>query len=188
VDLPALIETHGYWVLVLGCLLEGETVLLLAGFAAHRGHLDLSAVMVIAALAGFTGDQGFFWLGRRHGAAVLGRWPAIAQQAGRLNRLIERWRDIVVVLIRFAWGLRIAGPILIGMSTMPGRRFALFNAIGAVIWAVLVAGTGWAFGHMAQQVLERVQSVEALLLLAAGMLAAVIGAARWWRRRRSRPR
>ena len=27
------IASHGYWVLALGCLLEGETVLLLAGFA-----------------------------------------------------------------------------------------------------------------------------------------------------------
>jgi hypothetical protein len=34
-DLPALIQSHRYLVLVIGCLLEGETLLALAGFAAH---------------------------------------------------------------------------------------------------------------------------------------------------------
>ncbi|HET7862826.1 MAG TPA: DedA family protein, partial [Burkholderiaceae bacterium] len=76
--LGTLIETHGYWVLALGCLLEGETVLVLAGFAAHRGYLDPAAVFGIAAAAGFCGDQVYFWLGRRHGPAVLTRWPSVA--------------------------------------------------------------------------------------------------------------
>ena len=81
--LQSLIDTHGYWLLALGCLLEGETILLLAGFAAHRGYLDPWAVFGIASLAGFAGDQFYFWLGRRHGAAVLARWPRLAERTGR---------------------------------------------------------------------------------------------------------
>ena len=46
--LAALIQAHGYWVLAVGCLLEGETILVLAGFAAHRGYLDSLAVLAIA--------------------------------------------------------------------------------------------------------------------------------------------
>ena len=40
-DLHALLATYGYWVIVLGCLLEGETVLILGGMAAHQQVLDL---------------------------------------------------------------------------------------------------------------------------------------------------
>ena len=61
--LQSLIDTHGYWLLALGCLHEGETILLLAGFAAHRGYLDPWAVFGIASLAGFAGDQFYFFLG-----------------------------------------------------------------------------------------------------------------------------
>jgi len=39
-DLNALIAAYGYWVIFIGCLLEGETVLILGGMAAHQGSLQ----------------------------------------------------------------------------------------------------------------------------------------------------
>jgi len=181
--LSTLIATHGYWVLALGCLLEGETVLVLAGFAAHRGYLDPLAVVGIAALAGFAGDQFYFWLGRRHGPAVLARWPSVARQADRVHRLLERFHATVIIGVRFAYGLRLAGPLLIGTTPLPAWRFALFNAAGALLWAVLIAGLGWIFGSAAEAVLGQVRHIEGWLLL--GLLAG--GLLLWWiRRRRAR--
>ena len=177
--LGTLIETHGYWLLALGCLLEGETVLLLAGFAAHRGYLDPLAVLAVASAAGFMGDQFYFWLGRRHGAAVLARWPALQQRADRVHRLIDRHHGAMIVAMRFAYGLRIAGPVLIGTSTLPSWRFAAFNALGAVLWASLVGAVGWVFGQAAEAVFSEVRYVEGWLLL--GLAGA--GAAAWWLRK-----
>src|SRR5438552_1865679 len=134
-DPHALISAYGYWVLTLGCLLEGETLLLVAGFAAYNGHLNIFAVVAIAATAGFIGDQIFFWTGRRHGGPVLARFPSVERQTTRIFRLLERYQGWVVVGVRFAYGLRIAGPILIGTSNISAVRFAAFNAIGAIIWA-----------------------------------------------------
>lgn len=181
--LPQWLEAHGYWLLAVGCLLEGETVLILAGFAAHRGRLDPVAVVAIAAAAGFTGDQIAFWAGRWRGAALLARWPAIATQRERLNRLLLRWDAALVIGVRFAYGLRLAGPLLMGMSPMSGWRFAGFNALGALLWALVVGGVGWVFGEAAQALLDNVQRVEGLLLLA----LAAAGLAWWWvQRRRAR--
>lgn len=175
-----LLQTHGYWVLALGCLLEGETMLVLAGFAAHRGVLDPVAVMGIAAVAGFTGDQFFFWLGRRHGAAMLARWPSIAGKAARVHLMVERWHELLIVSVRFAYGLRVAGPMLLGMSSLSAWRFAAFNALGALIWAVAMAGIGWLFGAAAEALLGRLQHLEAWLLV--GLLA-VLGMAALLRHR-----
>jgi membrane protein DedA with SNARE-associated domain len=150
VALGSLIATHGYWILAAGCLLEGESALLLAGLAAHAGYLNPFAVLTIAALAGFAGDQFYFWLGRRQGAGVLARWPSIAAQAGRVCRLIERYPAGIAIAVRFAYGLRIAGPILIGMSRMRALQFAVLNALGALVWAVTIGGAGWLFGTMAK--------------------------------------
>lgn len=178
-----LIETHGYWVLALGCLLEGETVLVLAGFAAHRGYLDPFAVFGIASLAGFAGDQFYFWLGRRHGPAVLARWPSVAAQADRMHRLLDRFDAAVIIGVRFAYGLRVAGPLLIGTTPLPAWRFALLNALGAMLWAGLLAGLGWVFGSAAEMALGRIRHIEGWLLL--GLLAA--GLLFWWvRRQRAR--
>lgn len=181
-DLGSLVETHGYWVLIIGCLLEGETILLLAGFAAHRGYLDPYAVVVIAAVAGFLGDQFFFWLGRRHGKLVLTRWPSVTAHNDRLQRLIARYHTAVIIGVRFTYGLRIAGPVLIGMSAISRVRFALLNAIGAVLWACLIAGIGWSFGHAAEVLMARIQNVEGWLMLGLAALGLVV-----WLIRRSRP-
>lgn len=179
-NLGTLIQTNGYWVLAVGCLLEGETILILAGFAAHSGYLNPLAVIVIASTAGFAGDQIFFWLGRRHGSAVLTRWPSVATQHDRLQRLIRRYRAAVIIGIRFVYGLRIAGPVLLGMSTVSGSRFATFNALGAVIWACIIGGMGWAFGHAAETLMGEINHLGGWVLL--GLV--LIGAAAWWIRRR----
>jgi len=178
-----LFQTHGYWALAIGCLLEGETILLMAGFAAHRGWLDPVAVFAIAAAAGFSGDQLWFWLGRRHGAGILRRWPSLARQGPRLQRGLQRWPAALVIGARFAYGLRVAGPMLIGMSAMPAWRFAVLNALGAALWAGLVGGLGWLFGLTAERLLGRLQHLEGWLLLALLLAGASV-----WLVRRTRGR
>ncbi len=176
-----LISSHGYWVLALGSVLEGETVLTLAGFAAHRGYLSFPIVVVIAAAAGFCGDQAFFWLGRRHGERALARFPSVAAQADKVHRLIERYHEWVIIGVRFAYGLRIAGPILIGTADVPAWRFVLFNALGALLWATLIAGLGWVFGAAVERVLGRIGRIEMWLFAALIVAGIAVGLFRRWR-------
>lgn len=173
-QLGTLIETHGYWLLAIGCLLEGETVLLLAGFAAHRGYLNPLAVLAIASAAGFLGDQFYFWLGRRHGQALLTRWPSLALQAGHVQRLMARYHEAVIIGMRFAYGLRIAGPLLIGTTPVSGLRFGLLNALGAVLWACLIGALGWTFGHVAEAVFADIRYIEGWLLLGVAAAGALV--------------
>ena len=169
-----LLQAHGYWLLALGCLLEGETVLVLAGFAAHRGLLDPLAVVAVAAASGFAGDETFFWLGRRHAAALLARWPGLARQSARVQRLIERWHEPVIIGIRFAYGLRVAGPVLIGSSAVSAWRFAFFNAVGALLWASVVGAVGWSYGAAAEAMLGRLRHLEGRLFLGLLLLALLV--------------
>lgn len=177
--LAHLIETHGYWLLALGCLLEGETILILAGFAAHRGYLQPLAVLLIATAAGFAGDQFYFWLGRWRGAALLRRWPVLALQTERVQHLLARYHEAMIVGLRFAYGLRIAGPVLMGATELPAWRFAVFNALGALLWAALIGGLGWVFGDMAEALFVHIRHIEEWLLLG----LALAGALFWWLRR-----
>ena len=56
---------HRQLSLVLGSLIEGETFVVLAGFAAYRGYLSLPLVIVVATVMNFAWDQLYFWIGRR---------------------------------------------------------------------------------------------------------------------------
>lgn len=178
-DLGALIQTNGYWIVALGCVVEGETLLALAGFAAHEGYLQLPAVIAVAAVTAFAGDQAFFWLGRTHGTWVLQRYPGMAARAQHVQRWIERRGVLVIVLVRFAYGLRTAGPIVIGTSRVGAVRFALFNGLGAILWAATIASLGWTFGTAVEATFGKIHRFG---LWAIGILAA--GALLWWIGRR----
>lgn len=64
-DIAYLIACFGYAAVFVGTL-RGGTVLLLAGYAAHRGYLDSGLVVGVTWLGATLGDQLFFWRGCRH--------------------------------------------------------------------------------------------------------------------------
>jgi membrane protein DedA with SNARE-associated domain len=186
-DIPGLIDTYGYWAVFVGAFLEGETILALAGLAAYRGYLDFRAVVVVALFAGFLGDQFYFFLGRYKGAEILARFPAWQERAHRFDALLARWHAPLIVGIRFMYGFRILGPVMLGMGRVPAWKFVVFNFIGAAIWAPLIAGLGYLFGSALELVLEDMKRYElwaALVLVLIGLLAFLIHA--WRARRRER--
>ena len=159
-DLPALIDAYGYLAVAIGAFLEGETILALAGLAASRGYLDLTIVVVIAMVCGFAGDQVYFWLGRRKGQQILARFPDAQDRADRFDALLARWHAPLIIAIRFMYGFRIVGPILLGMGRVPAWKFLVYNFIGAAIWAPLIAGIGYLFGSALESMLGNLKRVE----------------------------
>jgi len=169
-DLPGLIETYGYLAVIVGAFLEGETVLALAGLAAHRGYLDFYTVVVVAMIAGFAGDQFFFFLGRAKGQEVLAKFPHAYERAQQFDRMLSRWHAPLIIAIRFMYGFRIVGPILLGMGRVTAWKFMVFNLIGAAIWAPLIASVGYLFGSVLEAVLHDLKRFEIWGLAAAALL------------------
>lgn len=168
-QLTHLLMQYGYLALFIGCLLEGETLLLLAGFAAHQGYLSFPLVVLLAFAGGTLGDQFFFILGRRFGPGLIARLPHAAERSQKVHQLLQRHHRWIIVCIRFMYGLRIAGPVIIGSSQLPLVVFAGFNMLGALLWAGLIAGIGYLFGQTGQWLLADLKQVEtaAMLVIAA---------------------
>jgi membrane protein DedA with SNARE-associated domain len=162
-----LVAQLGYVTLFIGTFMEGESVLALAGVAASYGYLTFEYVVAVAALGAFLGDQACFWVGRRYGASILARYPKLAAKAPRVERLVRRWDAPAVILLRFLYGLRIAGPIVIGSFGIPAWRLALFNAIGALIWAPIVASVGYFAGYALEAWIGRLKSFQIAFLMVA---------------------
>jgi Uncharacterized membrane-associated protein len=184
-DLPGLIDSYGYLAVLVGAFLEGETVLALAGLAAYRQYLDFTTVVIIAMLAGFAGDQVYFWLGRRKGQQILARFPDAQDRAERFDALLARWHAPLIVGIRFMYGFRIVGPVLLGMGRVPAWKFLVYNFVGAAIWAPLIAGLGYLFGNALEAVLDDLKSVE---LLAFGAILLIGLGSVFLHRRQARPK
>lgn len=183
---------HGYWVLFLWTFLEGEAGLILAGFLAYQGYLNIFGVMFTAFWGAFFGDQFYFYLGRWQGVRLLRIFTFIARKFRKALRLIEKYGTFVAFISRYTYGFRIVLPIILGMTTFPGGRFCWLNILSAALWAVIFSLTGYLFGKGASLVVEDVSRYEHHLMAAlAGVIAIfwlshVVQA--WWKRRPARRR
>lgn len=181
-SVSALVAQYGYAFVFLGAMAEGESVLLAAGFAAHRGMLKLHEVMAVAFVASALGDQLCFYLGRRHGPWLLARFPSLRIGMRRVEPMLARHPNAVILSLRFLYGLRTAGPIALGALGVSRWRFTLLNLVSAALWASLIALLGYQFGHALQWLMPELREVEeaALLMVLAAALAWTL-----WRRRRA---
>src|SRR3982074_1514027 len=97
VDFASMLQQYGYLALFVGAVLEGESVLVLAGFAAHQGYLHLPLVIFCAAAGGFLGDQIFFAIGRLFGQRLVRRYKALASKIDKVDDLISRYPSGLII-------------------------------------------------------------------------------------------
>jgi membrane protein DedA with SNARE-associated domain len=130
------LESAGVW-------LPGETALIAAAVYASNGHLSITGVIVVAAVAAIIGDNIGYWLGREVGRRLLYRYERLRRIADRVmppaERFFERHGGKAVFLARFFGGVRVTGAWMAGITQMEWWRFLVWNAAGGVVWA---AGVG----------------------------------------------
>ncbi len=157
-----LVSNFGYVALIAGTFLEGETILIAAGFAAHVGYLKLQWVILAAFVGSLAGDQFYFFVGRVKGKTFLHRRPAWETKVRRVLQLFDQHRTLVVLGFRFMYGLRTVTPFAFGLSGISASRFFILNLIGALAWSVVVALVGYLFGAAAQGSHCRCEKVRTL--------------------------
>ncbi len=175
IPFESLLKTYGYWAILIGTFAEGETILILGGFAAKLGYLVLPWVILAAFIGSLCGDQLFFYLGRTHSQRFLARRPLWKERVDKAQRLLARFQTPLIIGFRFLYGMRTVTPFVIGMSSVPTRRFILLNTISALMWAIVIGGGGYLFGSILEIILGDIKRYERLIL---GSIA-VIGIAFW---------
>ena len=185
-DLQSIIENYGYAAILIGTFLEGETILVLAGLAAHQGYLILTWVILAAFLGSLCGDQLFFYLGRKHSQAVLSRRPAWEQKAEKVHKMMNRFQTPMILSFRFLYGLRTVAPFVIGISPVSVKKFILLNAVGALVWAAAVASGGYFFGRALEVFIGKLKAYEIYIMGSVAILGVLIWVFHFYRRRRRR--
>jgi membrane protein DedA with SNARE-associated domain len=179
-----IIGSYGYFVLLAGTFLEGETILILAGFAAHLGYLYLPWVILIAFIGTLSGDQLFFYLGRRHSGFVLDKHPAWQSRLDRVQRLFERYQTLLILGFRFLYGLRTVTPFVLGRSGVSFGYFFLLNTLSALIWAAAVGMGGYLFGNFLKLIMGDIRRYEFESFCAIASIGGLIWGIYFYRSRR----
>lgn len=173
-SLESLISDYGYLAVGIGTFLEGETILILGGFAAHRGYLDLGWVIVSAFLGTLAGDQLFYYIGRFKGQAFIEsrpNWKAKSEKVFRWLQVHEIW---LILGFRFVYGMRSVTPFVIGASDIAPVRFLLLNAIGAALWAVVIGTLGYLFGQTLEVLMGDIRKYELLVVAVLVMIGLIV--------------
>ncbi|MFD4837794.1 DedA family protein [Achromobacter sp. NPDC058515] len=173
-ELHQFIVDYGLWAVFGGTLLEGESVVVFAGFLAHQRLLHLPSVMLAAFAGSFVADQALFYLGRRYREHRFIQRICEKPAFGKALSAIDRHPHGFILALRFLYGLRTVGPVALGVSRVSPLRFLVLNAIAAAIWAVCFSLLGHAFGRTIESMLGRLHGVETKLAV-----AAVLGVVIW---------
>ena len=185
-DYQVLIQEYGYWAVLIGTFLEGETILLLGGVAAQMGALDVSLVMLSAFVGSTFGDQLYFFIGRWKGQALLNRFPRWKRPASKVGEHIKRHQNLIILSFRFFYGLRNVSPFVLGIYRIAIPKFVTLNIIGAALWAFTFTMIGFLLGEAHERILGKGYS---LVLFAILLLVGLIfwGYRRWIYRPGSSP-
>lgn len=187
--LKHVIEQYGYLALFIGTFLEGETILLLAGFAAQSPQfgLDLRWVILSAFAGSLAGDQLAFFIGRHWGRKLVAKSEKWRARADRVHAMLAKYHEVLILSFRFFYGLRNLTPFVLGSADISIRKFFVLNAIGAAVWAVAFALVGYVFGslleNMLTRVIDNVHHVELAILGGAALIMAAFWLLRRLRRR-----
>ena len=185
---------HGYsllfaWVLAeqAGLPLPSAPVLLAAGALAGRGRMYLPVAVAMPLLAAMICDTLWYILGRRRGAGILRLICRISLEPDscvrRTQLSFERRGAWALVIGKFVPGLSAMTAPLAGISRMPWRRFALFDALGSLLWSCAYIATGLLFSSKLERALASLRFLGGGLM--ALLLAALGGYIVWkWQNRR----
>ena len=164
--LESLLAKYGYIAILLGTVFEGETIMIMGGFSAHRGYLKLLPWVILAGFVGnFIQNQVYFILGRRYGTRTVEKHPDWKPRLQQVDRWLERFQSPLIIGVRFVPGFRTIGGIAIGMSDVSAGRFTIFNVIGAALWAIVIGFLGYLCGHALELIMGEIKHLEVQILV-----------------------
>lgn len=131
--------------------IPSELIMLLAGFAAAQGKLNLVLVVLAGSAGSLLGAVFWYELGRRLGgdrlkrfAARHGRWLTLSPgEIDRAEELFRKHGGWAVLLGRLVPAVRTLISVPAGIIRMPRPVFLVWTALGTASWTALLAGAGY---------------------------------------------
>ncbi|MGY2700557.1 MULTISPECIES: DedA family protein [unclassified Nocardioides] len=170
-----------------GFVLPGETAVLLGGFMASQGHLDIVTLIVVVVVSAILGDTVGYEVGKHLGPRVL-QFGVLRKHQPRLAKaqeMLRRRGGPAIFLGRWTAFFRAVMPGIAGLSQMRYRTFLLWNALGGVTWGVAMCLVGYFAGASYEKVASAIGEGTAVVIAVLVVTALVVGHVRRRRREES---
>ena len=161
-DLTSLLRATGPYVLgvialvvfiengLLFPFLPGDSLVFTAALLVVSLGIPLWLLILVAAAAAIVGDLVGYAIGARLGRRLFKPDARVFKSKYRdeADTFLARYGALALVLARFVPVVRTFVPPIVGASTVPYRRFVLWNIVGGVAWATLLCLAGFWLGKI----------------------------------------
>ena len=179
----SIMEQLGYFGIALLMFLDNvfppipsEVIMPSAGFAASKGQLLLSGVIIAGSFGSLLAAALLYWVGRKIPNQSIFNWVdrygkylfIKSEDVKKALDWFEKYGHRVVFFGRMVPAVRSLISIPAGMSHMPFWKFMLYSSVGTIIWTTFLACVGYYFGNnieLMQQIFSHVGYVIIVIVL-----------------------
>jgi membrane protein DedA with SNARE-associated domain len=160
--MQGFLQSWGYVAIIVFGVLEAacipissELTFLLGGALASAGfsathHLNLALVIILGTLAELVGSYIAYGVGRAGGHPLVRRWGRYVlvteSDMGRAERFLVGRGAWAVPVARMLPLVRAFAGLVSGIVGIPPLRFGVLNAIGTLIYVIVLSSIGYALG------------------------------------------
>jgi membrane-associated protein len=137
--------------LVITPFLPGDSLIFAAAAFAAMGMLNIYALVGILMIAAILGDTANYEIGRVFGNKLIefGKGKLIKKEhLDKTNKFYEKHGGKTIIFARFIPIVRTLAPFVAGIGKMRYKTFISFNAIGGILWVLVVSALGYFFGNI----------------------------------------
>lgn len=134
---------------IIGFFLPGDSLLFSAGLLASQHTLNIFPVIILSVIGAILGNNAGYYTGKKLGPDLFNRPRSAIFSPDRVkeaHKFFEREGGKALILARFIPAIRTFVPIVAGVGKMPYSHFFRFNALGGLLWGILLPLLGYSLG------------------------------------------
>jgi len=163
--LESIIQDWGYLALFLYSFGGGMLGLAVAGFFAFNGDLNISYVIIVAFVSNFLGDQFLFTIARNNKDYAKEMMQKHKRKIALSHLMMRKYGSLVVFIQKYLYGIKTLIPLAMGLTKYSNKKFMFFNAMAALIWAIVVGYTSYMLGDIFIEMIEEFKFYAIVILV-----------------------
>ncbi len=193
--LQSLFRDYGYYVvffgvlaensMLLGLLVPGTIILILAGLSAQNGTINLPLVIALGIAGALLGDTMSYYIGRMGWTRLFDRM-GVGQMIEKVRGPMESNRRWIILAYHFAGYSRVVGPAAAGIFKIPFRQWAPLDYLGASLWVLVYVVIGVTVGLFGFQFGDTKRMARLIEVVFTGLLVVALVVTIWRSARKSR--
>jgi membrane-associated protein len=153
----------GFWIVVgiifaecgllIGFFLPGDSLLFITGLLIANATItyNIGVACAILFIAALVGNVTGYWIGYKAGPSLFNKPESKLfrqEYVDRTHQFFNRYGARAIVLARFVPIVRTFITAVAGIGKMDFKRYIIFSAVGAFLWAVGVTVAGYFLGNI----------------------------------------